>query len=109
MTKRILCDKRTNPYDNIVYEYDTMTEGPEWDNFIEYIDDFDYSDADMDADVYLESMYDRINEGCKLYLQKKRQFQSEHEKVKRKFIPANVRKLIRRKDKLSKRILKSDS
>ena len=75
MTKTISCNKRTNPYDNIVYEYDTMTEGPEWDNFIEYIDDFNYSDTDMDADVYLESMYDRINEGCKLYLQKKRQFQ----------------------------------
>ena len=44
-----------------------------------------------------------------LQLQKKRQYQEKHEKVKRKFIPSKVRKLIRRKDKLSRRILQSDS
>ena len=49
-----------------------------------------------------------MDEGCEKFLEKKRQFQKEEEKVKRKFIPANIRKLLRRKSKLSKRILSSN-
>ena len=47
----------------------------------------------------------RLDDGCEKFLNKMRQFQNENEKIKRKFIPANVRKLLRRKDKLSKIIL----
>ena len=61
MTKTISYEQRINPYDNIVYEYDMTTEGPEWDNFIEYTNEFDFYDSDMDADEYLESIYERIN------------------------------------------------
>ena len=44
----------------------------EWDEFIKYIDNFYYCDAeDKDADDFLNDMYERINDGCKLYIQKK--------------------------------------
>ena len=88
MVKTLKSEKKMNPYDNSVYEYDTMVEGPEWDNFLEYVNDFDDSETEeMDSEEYLNAMYERINSGCELFLQKKRQFHSNHEKVKKKFIP----------------------
>ena len=62
---------------------------------------------EYDADEMIEMMYKHMNDGCELFLEKKRIFQTTEEKKGKKFIPQNVRKLLRRKMKLSNKLLKS--
>ena len=63
MTKNITSEQKTDPYDNKVFEYDTTVDGPEWYDFITYMNDFDYDKAEcMDSDDFLKAMYKRKDE-----------------------------------------------
>ena len=52
-------------------------------------------------------MYDLVDDAAEKYLMKKKIYDSEN-KVKKKYIPGNVRKLLRKKLKLSRKRLSSN-
>ena len=62
----------------------------------------------MEAEDQLQTMYDLFNEAAEIHLVRKKVFDHENG-VKRKFIPDYIRKLLRKKLKLSKRKLDSDN
>ena len=47
MTKTMTCATKVNPYDNKIFEYDTTSEGQQWEDFAEYINEFDYDENDI--------------------------------------------------------------
>ena len=99
----------TNPYDYRIFEYDTSKDDEAWNKFYQDVDSFDVDAiSELQPEEQLEILYKLLETKAEEYLERKHCFKTSGQE-KRKFIPDNVRKLLRRKLKLSKRYLESNS
>ena len=101
--------EKTNPYLNKIFEYEIDYDSDNWKNFDEYLCNFDIDTIDnLEAEDQIDIMYKIFDEAAEMFLNKKKDYDYEN-KVKKRFIPNNIRKLLRKKLKLSKRNLSSDN
>ena len=97
-----------NPYDFKIFEYDFSKDGQAWEDFYDAVNSFDVDSlSHLQPEEQLDKMYSLIEVEAEKYLDKKHSFRKTGEKDK--FIPDNVRKMLRRKLKLSKRFMASDN
>ena len=102
-------EKIVNPYDYKIFEYDTSNDDEAWSKFYQEVDNFDVNTiSGLQPEEQLEALYNLLEAKAEKYLEKKHCFKTSGQE-KKKFIPDNVRKLLRRKLKLSKRYLTSNS
>ena len=97
-----------NPYMNKIYEFEIEYDSENWRKFDQYICEYDISTIDdMSAEEQISEMYRLFDDAVEMFLERKKIYDHEN-KVKKKFIPDNIIKLLRKKLKLSKRRLDSD-
>ena len=112
----------TNPYSSKIYEYDTKNADEEdWARFEHHLQQFNEEELDnMKTEDQLQLFYSLLEEACEKCLNKKPEFlekeensdkenESDHQKKSKNFIPKEVRNLMKKKQKLSQKILKSKS
>ena len=106
-------EKVMNPYSTKLYEYETNNAtDKEWGRFEYVLNNIDENEllADEKPEEQLSRIVKTLEEVADLCLRKKEAFSNETvEKKKRRFIPKQIRTLMRRKEKLSERMMKSRS
>ena len=114
-------EKVKNPYSTKAFEYDTKNADDEdwlrFDNFMQQKDsdlDKDKEFEKLNSEEQLKKMHTFIEEGLELCIKKKEDFKDNKEtedpvvsKKPKNFIPRAVRNLMRKKVKLSNKVLKS--
>ena len=98
-----------NPYEYKICEYEISDDCEGWNDFYQAIDGYDLSEIEnISAEEQVETFYQILEKNAEIFLPKKYGFERKGEK-KRKFIPDNIRKLLRKRLKLSKKKLTSNS
>ena len=103
-----------------MYEYDTKNADKEdWARFEHYLQQFNEEELDdLKTEEQLQLFYDLLEEAFEKCLNKKTEFlekeenseqENDFQKKSKNFIPKEVRNLMKKKQKLSQKILKSKS
>ena len=105
-------EKVANPYYTKIFEYDTANADEEdWERFKQYIEEVDAESEfeKLKPNEILKKIYTILEKAADICLKKKKEFEEDKEGVqkKRSFIPSKVRKLMRKKEKLSKKVMAS--
>ena len=96
-----------NPYQYKICEYDVSIENEGWSEFYEAMCAIDISIIEnFSPEEQVEFFYNQLELNAEAFLPKKYGFERKGDK-KRKFIPDRIRKLLRKKLKLSKRNMNS--
>ena len=115
-----LTEKKKNPYSTKIYEYDSKNADDEdWARFEHYLQQFDENKLEnLRTEDQLEMFYHLLEEASETCLKKKKEFievndnhkdDNVSQKRSKNFIPKVVRTLMRKKQKLSQKVLKSKS
>ena len=107
-------EKVMNPYSTKVFQYETKKATiQQWGRFDHVLRNIDEEELlkNIAPEEQLKRIYQTIEEALEQCLEKKESLENDDGKVKRKkiFIPRRIRSLMRRKEKLSERVLKSRS
>ena len=64
--------RKMNPYENIIYEYDTESTGEEWYNFEEYFSNYSWEPhSNLPAETQISDLYELLNKGAETFLKKR--------------------------------------
>ena len=109
-------EKATNPYSTKVYEYNLRdADDEDWEKFEAILDALNYEEKSVNLSVEkkLEMLYKMLEDTTDIMMDKRKEFTNEEEwddeekRETKNFIPKKVRKLMRRKKKLSERMFSS--
>ena len=102
-------EKVTNPYNTKIFEYNSNeADDEDWERFKQYLEDVDVETEfdGMNANDGLKRIYFLLEKASDICLKKKVEFEDEDDGLKRKkgsFIPKKVRKLMSKKEKLTRK------
>ena len=105
--KNVEDNVRKNCYMRSIYEYDINVNHDGWKHFYENICNIssEYLD-DLSHDDLIEYLYQLVDDNAKKFLEKKKCFS---ESISKRKIPIKIRRLLRKKARLSKKVLSSSS